>query len=89
MSETFNFLNLLLVIAIECNLRQFCKMGRYQARVRGGGGGGGAAPPHEIEKQKKSHQSKFKTISPIFCYFFSRKYHLLCYFLSWAPLEKL
>ena len=29
MSETVNFLNLLLVIAIECNLRQFCKMGKY------------------------------------------------------------
>ena len=42
-------------------------------------------PPLEIEKQKKKgHQSKFKAISPIFCYFFSRKYHLI-YFLSWAP----
>ena len=29
MSETVNFLNLLLVIAIKCNLRQFRKMGRY------------------------------------------------------------
>ena len=29
MSETVDFKNLLLVIAIECNLRQFCKMGRY------------------------------------------------------------
>ena len=29
MSETVDFLNLLLVIAIKCNLRQFCKMGRY------------------------------------------------------------
>ena len=28
MSETVDFLNLLLVIAIECNLRQFRKMGR-------------------------------------------------------------
>ena len=28
-------------------------------------------------------------ISPIFCYFFSRKYHFLSYFLSWAPPEKL
>ena len=29
MSETVVFLNLLLVIAIKCNLRQFRKMGRY------------------------------------------------------------
>ena len=29
MSETVNFLNLLLVIAIKCNLRQFCKIGQY------------------------------------------------------------
>ena len=29
MSETVDFLNLLLVIAIKCNLRQFCKMRRY------------------------------------------------------------
>ena len=29
MSETVNFLNLLLVIAINCNLKQFCKLGRY------------------------------------------------------------
>ena len=29
MSETVNFKNLLLVIAIECNSRQFPKMGRY------------------------------------------------------------
>ena len=29
MSETVDFLNLLLVIAIKCNLRQFRKMGRY------------------------------------------------------------
>ena len=27
MSKTVDFLNLLLVIAIKCNLRQFCKMG--------------------------------------------------------------
>ena len=49
MSETFNFLNLLLVIAIGCNLRQFCKMGRYQARVRGGGGG----PPYHMKLKSK------------------------------------
>ena len=29
MSVTVDFLNLLLVIAIKCNLRQFRKMGRY------------------------------------------------------------
>ena len=29
MFETVDFLNLLLVIAIKCNLRQFRKMGRY------------------------------------------------------------
>ena len=29
MSETVDFLNLLLVIAIECNLRQLRKMGKY------------------------------------------------------------
>ena len=29
MSETVDFLNLLLVMAIECNLRQFRKLGRY------------------------------------------------------------
>ena len=29
MSETVNFFNLLLVIAIKCNLIQFCKLGRY------------------------------------------------------------
>ena len=29
MSENVDFLNLLLVIAIKCNLKQFRKMGRY------------------------------------------------------------
>ena len=29
MSETVNFLNLLLVITIKCNLRQFRKIGQY------------------------------------------------------------
>ena len=29
MSETVDFSNLLLVIAIKCNLRPFCKMGPY------------------------------------------------------------
>ena len=29
MSETVDFLNLLLIIAIKCKLRQFCNMGRY------------------------------------------------------------
>ena len=36
-------------------------------------------------QKKKGHQSKFEAISPIFCYFFSRKYNFLSYFLSWAP----
>ena len=59
-------------------------------RVSRGGAQGAWAPPLEIEKQKKKkkkkgHQSKYYAISPIFCYFFSRKYHFLSYFLSWAP----
>ena len=55
-----------------------------------GGPRGPAPPPLEIEKQeKKSHQSKFSASSPIFFYFFSRKYHFLSYFLTWAPPEKL
>ena len=29
MSDTVDFLNLLLVIAIKCNLSQFCNIGRY------------------------------------------------------------
>ena len=29
MSETVNFLNLVLVIAIKCNLEQFYKLGSY------------------------------------------------------------
>ena len=29
MSEIVGYLNLLLVIAIKCNLRQFCKIGQY------------------------------------------------------------
>ena len=51
----------------------------------------GCPTPLEIEKQKKKkgHQSKFKVILPIFCYFFSRKYYLLSYFLSCPPPEKL
>ena len=65
-------------------------MYHVQARVQGGGGPKGPGPPPlEIEKQKKKkkkgHQTKFKVILPIFCYFFSRNYHLLSYFLSWAP----
>ena len=42
-------------------------------------------PPLEIEKQKKGHQSKFEASSPIFGYFFSRKYHFPSHFLSWVP----
>ena len=49
-------------------------------------GGGLGPPPLEIEKQKKGHQSKFEASSPIFGYFFSRKYHFLTHFLSWAPI---
>ena len=51
----------------------------------------GLGPPPRNCKAKKGHQSEFQAISPIFCYFFSRKYHFLCYFLSWIsfPLEKL
>ena len=56
------------------------------------GGAKGPAPPPtlEIEKQKKkkSHQGKFSAILLIFCYIlllFSRKYHVLSYFLSWTP----
>ena len=52
--------------------------------------GGGGTPPLEIEKQIKSHQSKnFELFHLYFCYFCSRKYRFLCYFLSTAPLEKL
>ena len=69
-----------------------------QARVQGGARGlcymfrgkGPVPPPLEIEKQKKVIKGNFNyAISPIFCYFFSRKYHFLCYFLSCPPpLEK-
>ena len=66
-----------------------CTFVCIQARVQGGGARG-LPPPLEMEKQKKKskkkgHQSKFEAISPIFCYFFSRKYNFLSYFLSWAP----
>ena len=57
----------------------------------GGGARGLCPPPLEIEKQKKVIKGNFNyAISPIFCYFFSRKYHFLCYFLSCPPppLEK-
>ena len=60
-----------------------------QARVQGGGYKGRPPPPPRNGKAKKGHQSKSCAISPIFCYFFSRKYHFLCYFLSCPPLEKL
>ena len=35
----------------------------------------------------EGHQSKFEASSPIFGYFFSRKYHFLTHFLSWAPIS--
>ena len=60
----------------------------YQARVQGGGGGMGPAPPPlEIEKQRKKKviKANFKLFHIYFATFFSRKYHFLCYFLSWAP----
>ena len=61
------------------------KHGRLQwgeeANVGAAQGGGPDPPPPEIEKQKKGHQSKFEASSPIFGYFFNRKYH----FRSWAP----
>ena len=63
----------------------------HRCVYRGGGPKGPGPPPLEIDKQKKKkkgHQSKFKAILPIFCYFFSRKYHLLSYFLSYIS-EKL
>ena len=54
----------------------------------------GLASSLEIEKQKKKKKKKviranFKLFSPIFCHFFSRKFHFFSYFLSWAPPEKL
>ena len=52
------------------------------------GGPEGSGPPYKLKskkKKKKGHQSKFQAISPIFCYFFSRKFNFLSYFLSWAP----
>ena len=58
---------------------------------RGGARGLCPPPPLEIEKQKKVIKGNFNyAISPIFCYYFSRKYHFLCYFLSCPPppLEK-
>ena len=60
-----------------------------QARVQGGGKGP-VPPPLKIEKQKKVIKGNFNyAISPIFCYFFSRNYHFLRYFLSCPPpLEK-
>ena len=63
-----------------------------QARVQGGAQGAWPPPPLQIEKQeekkKKGHQSKFQDVLPIFCYFSTRKYHFLIYFLSWAPPPK-
>ena len=59
----------------------------------GGGAQGAWAPPLEIEKQKKKKKKKKKKVIRAniklfhlyFANFFSRKYHFLSYFLSWAP----
>ena len=49
-----------------------------------------APPPRlEIEKQKNVIRATFKLFHLYLATFFNRKYHFLCYFLSWAPLEKL
>ena len=62
----------------------------YQARVQGEGGGAKwPGPPPPRKWKKKGHQSKFEAISPICCYFFSRKFNFLSYFLSWAPPWKI
>ena len=58
-------------------------VGAAQARVQRGGGLG--PPPRNSKAKKKGHQSKFEATSPIFGYFFSRQYHFLTHFLSWAP----
>ena len=63
----------------------------YSGACLGGGKGPVPPPPLEIEKQKKVIKGNFNyAISPIFCYYFSRKYYFLCYFLSCPPppLEK-
>ena len=55
-------------------------VGATQERVQGGA----CPPPQKLKSKKKGHQSKFEASSPIFGYFFSRKYHFLTHFLSWA-----
>ena len=52
------------------------------------GGGGKGPPPRNWKAKNKGHQSKFQAISPIFCYFFSRKYYFLCYFSELGPSLK-
>ena len=49
----------------------------------------GPPPPLEIEKQKKMSSEQILSYHTYICYFFSRRYHFLCYFLSWAPIKKL
>ena len=50
--------------------------------------GPGPPPPPRIKK-KKVIRANFKLFHLYFATFCSRKYHILCYFLSWAHLEKL
>ena len=49
--------------------------------------------PLEIEKQKKKEKNVIRANLQLFhlyfATFFSRKYHFLCYFLSWAPPWKI
>ena len=49
--------------------------------------------PLEIEKQKKKEKNVIRANLQLFhlyfAPFFSRKYHFLCYFLSWAPPWKI
>ena len=54
-----------------------------QARVQGGGARG-LPPPLEIEK-KRLPEKILSYFTYILLIFFSRKYHFLIYFQSWAP----
>ena len=59
--------------------------GGIQARFQRGGGSKRSGPPLEIEKQKKKSSGQILSYFTIFCYFFSKKYHFLSYFLSCPP----